>query len=167
LGQGEQLLDIEVDGVRCRCVRLATPVPDDRVPLSPREQEITRMVAKGRTNQAIADVLGISAWTVSTHLRRIFTKLGVNSRAAMVATVLDAERWLPAGRQPQPGWPEPVSSVRATPVDATSVKATSDEATSVKATHVEASSEDATHVRVSSEAVTTSVRRNAVRYGVT
>jgi DNA-binding CsgD family transcriptional regulator len=32
-------------------------------------------------------VLHISSWTVSTHLRRIFTKLGVSSRAAMVAKV--------------------------------------------------------------------------------
>jgi len=33
----------------------------------------------------IADVLNISSWTVCTHLRRIFAKLGVGSRAAMVA----------------------------------------------------------------------------------
>lgn len=50
------------------------------------------MVAKGHTNQAIADVLGISSWTVSTHLRRVFAKLHVNSRAAMVADVVGAEQ---------------------------------------------------------------------------
>jgi hypothetical protein len=32
-------------------------------------------------------VLGISSWTVCTHLRRIFAKMGVGSRAAMVAHV--------------------------------------------------------------------------------
>jgi len=84
------LLDIEVDGVRCRCSWVTEPAGSDIVALSPREQEITRMVAKGHTNQAIADVLGISAWTVSTHLRRVFGKLGVNSRAAMVAQVLNS-----------------------------------------------------------------------------
>jgi DNA-binding CsgD family transcriptional regulator len=37
----------------------------------------------------IADVLNISSWTVCTHLRRIFAKLGVGSRAAMVAQLLE------------------------------------------------------------------------------
>ena len=57
--------------------------------LSPREQEIVRMVAKGHPNKVIADVLNISSWTVCTHLRRIFAKLGVGSRAAMVAQLLE------------------------------------------------------------------------------
>ena len=39
-------------------------------------------------NKVIADVLDVSLWTVGTHLRRIITKLGVNSRAEMVAHVL-------------------------------------------------------------------------------
>ena len=48
-----------------------------------------RLVANGLPNKAIADVLDVSLWTVGTHLRRIFAKLGVNSRAAeMVAHVL-------------------------------------------------------------------------------
>ena len=85
-----ELLDVEIDGVRCRCHWLARPPPG--ASLSPREQEIVRMVAKGHTNQAIADVLGISSWTVSTHLRRVFAKLHVNSRAAMVADVVGAEQ---------------------------------------------------------------------------
>jgi DNA-binding CsgD family transcriptional regulator len=53
--------------------------------LSPREREIARMVASGHTNKAIANVLEISLYTVSAHLRRIFSKLDVQSRAAMVA----------------------------------------------------------------------------------
>jgi len=56
--------------------------------LSPREKEIVRMVAEGHPNKVIADVLAISSWTVCTHLRRIFAKLGVCSRAAMVAQLL-------------------------------------------------------------------------------
>ena len=59
------------------------------LPLSPRECEVTRLVASDLTNKEIADVLEISEWTVSTHLRRIFSKLDVHSKAAMVARVLD------------------------------------------------------------------------------
>lgn len=57
--------------------------------LSPRESEIVRLVAKGLPNKVIADVLEISTWTVATHLRRIFAKIGVSSRAEMVARAID------------------------------------------------------------------------------
>ena len=43
------------------------------------------MVAAGVPSKTIASVLNISLWTVGTHLRRIFAKLGVNTRAAMVS----------------------------------------------------------------------------------
>lgn len=52
--------------------------------LTERELEITTLVALGWPNKQIAVHLHISEWTVSTHLRRIFAKLGVHSRAAMV-----------------------------------------------------------------------------------
>ena len=82
------LVDTEVDGMRYLIVRMPRPMYS-RVQLSPREQEIVRMVAQGHPNKVIADVLNISAWTVCTHLRRIFAKLGVGSRAAMVAQLLE------------------------------------------------------------------------------
>jgi DNA-binding CsgD family transcriptional regulator len=67
-----------------RCVLVVSPqVP--RHTLSPRELQIARLVAEGATNRAIASALDISLWTVSTHMRRIFAKLGVCSRAEMVA----------------------------------------------------------------------------------
>ena len=72
---------------RTRCLLLVHE-PSLLVHLSPREQEIARMVADGRTNQSIAGALEISIWTVSTHLRRIFAKLAVCSRAEMVARLL-------------------------------------------------------------------------------
>jgi DNA-binding CsgD family transcriptional regulator len=85
----EVLVDREVDGFRYLLIRM--PLPDhDTIRLSPREQEIVRMVAKGHPNKVIADVLNISSWTVCTHLRRIFAKLGVGSRAAMVAQFLQS-----------------------------------------------------------------------------
>jgi DNA-binding CsgD family transcriptional regulator len=67
-------------------------LPDERLAgLSPREQQIVRLVAKGYVNNTIGRVLDISPWTVSTHLRRIFAKLGVASRAAMIAALYAAD----------------------------------------------------------------------------
>jgi len=82
------LVDTEVEGARYLLVRMPQ-AEGVRVQLSPREQEIVRMVAKGHPNKVIADVLNISAWTVCTHMRRIFAKLGVGSRAAMIARLLE------------------------------------------------------------------------------
>ena len=53
--------------------------------LTPRELQIVALVASGHVNKQVADILRISEWTVSTHLRRIFAKLGVDTRAAMVS----------------------------------------------------------------------------------
>ena len=96
-GPEEIIFDCEIDGFRYLIIRMPKPasVP---VQLSPREREIVRLVALGHSNKIIADVLSISSWTVSTHLRRIFSKLGVGSRAAMVAHL--AER----GRGADPAW---------------------------------------------------------------
>jgi DNA-binding CsgD family transcriptional regulator len=80
----ETIFDIEVDGARYLLIRLPRPA-QVHARLSPREQEIVRLVALGHSNKIIGDVLNISSWTVCTHLRRIFAKLGVGSRAAMVA----------------------------------------------------------------------------------
>ena len=82
---GGLLLQFDVDGLRCQVVALEEPAEPAVVSLSPREEEIVRMVARGCTNRMIASVLDISEWTVGTHLRRVFSKLDVNSRAAMVA----------------------------------------------------------------------------------
>jgi DNA-binding CsgD family transcriptional regulator len=89
-GEGEEvLLDVQVGDVHCRVVRLPQHRPRLPLVLSPREGEIARMVAKGYPNKTIAGVLEISAWTVGTYLRRIFAKLNVGSRAAMVARLME------------------------------------------------------------------------------
>lgn len=80
------VFNVDVDGSRYILIK-AEPAAQVIPALSPREREIVRMVALGHQNKVIASVLHISSWTVSTHLRRIFTKLGVSSRAAMVAKV--------------------------------------------------------------------------------
>lgn len=106
-GGPEILLDLEVDGVRCRLeTTKAAGAPGS---LSPREAEVARMVAQGYPNKTIAAVLKISSFTVSSYLRRIFAKLGVNSRAAMVALVIE-NNLLPqpnTGDEPQPQCPAP------------------------------------------------------------
>jgi DNA-binding CsgD family transcriptional regulator len=81
----EVLLDLQIDGIRCLLVRDLPRDPRAHLILSPREREIARMVAMGYPNKTIATVLDISAWTVCTYIRRVFAKVGVGTRAAMVA----------------------------------------------------------------------------------
>jgi DNA-binding CsgD family transcriptional regulator len=83
------VLDIHVEGTRYRLIRSASPASARATSLSPREREIVRLVARGLPNKAIAAILDVSLWTVATHLRRVFYKLGVSSRAEMVARALE------------------------------------------------------------------------------
>jgi DNA-binding NarL/FixJ family response regulator len=48
--------------------------------LTPREQEIVRMVVGGLTNKEIAEQLAIGENTVKSHLTHIFNKVGASSR---------------------------------------------------------------------------------------
>jgi DNA-binding NarL/FixJ family response regulator len=89
-GKERVIIDAEVDGVRCLLTQLVKSRTSG-ISFSPRESEIARMVAKGYPNKTIAAVLEISSWTVCTHLRRIFAKLGVSSRAAMVKRMMDTD----------------------------------------------------------------------------
>jgi DNA-binding CsgD family transcriptional regulator len=84
---GEVLLDRTVNGVHYRMTGSPSSAAPGVRALSPRELEIVRMVAHGHTTKTIADVLDISLWTVSTHLRRVFAKLGVSTRAAMIGVL--------------------------------------------------------------------------------
>jgi DNA-binding NarL/FixJ family response regulator len=53
--------------------------------LSPRELDVVRLVAAGRSNQAIAAELYLSEKTVARHMSNILAKLGVSSRTAAAA----------------------------------------------------------------------------------
>ena len=69
--------------------------------LSPREQQVLRLIALGHTSQQVADRLGISVKTVETYKSRLMGKLDLKGRAALVRYAL--QRGLLAEEQePQP-----------------------------------------------------------------
>ena len=61
------------------------------ISLSPRERAIAQLVAQGLPNKCIAKNLNISHWTVATYVKRIFLKLGVSSRTAMIAMLIQED----------------------------------------------------------------------------
>jgi DNA-binding CsgD family transcriptional regulator len=73
-----------------RFVLLRCPALDPVEMLSPREREILWLICDGKSNLAISRALAISPWTVSSHLRRVFAKLGVSTRAGAVALLLSS-----------------------------------------------------------------------------
>ena len=81
--------------------------------LTTREQEIVRLVVEGRSNDEIGAALAIATKTVEGHLRRVFDRLGIASRAALSARAV-AEGWLDVptvARRRGPG-PTPWGGVR-------------------------------------------------------
>ncbi len=81
---GKSVLDPEIAAKLVATLTHAQPVE----PLSERELEIVRGVAKGRTNREIARDLQISDRTVQGHLANVFGKLHVASRTEMVTVAL-------------------------------------------------------------------------------
>jgi DNA-binding NarL/FixJ family response regulator len=63
--------------------RLAKRISDKSV--SEREVDVLKLMAQGRSNKEIGSLLFISAGTVKSHVKSIFAKLNVNSRAEAVA----------------------------------------------------------------------------------
>jgi non-specific serine/threonine protein kinase len=56
-----------------------------RSPLSPRECEVARLIARGFTNRQVASALVVSPRTADTHVMNILTKLQLHSRAQVAA----------------------------------------------------------------------------------
>ena len=72
------------------------PHPD----LTPRQAEILRMLARGRSTDQIADELHLSVETVRNHIRGIFRALGVHSRLQAVAFVHGVDLMTAPGTAP-------------------------------------------------------------------
>ena len=64
-------------------------VPTYPAGLTAREMEVLRLVAQGMTNAQIAERLVIGVVTVNSHVRSIYSKLGVTSRAAATRYALE------------------------------------------------------------------------------
>jgi predicted ATPase/DNA-binding CsgD family transcriptional regulator len=74
--------------------KVSAPAVSDGAPLTPREIQVARLVAGGRSNKDIAAELVISQRTAENHVEHILTKLGFTSRAQVAAWVTASQ---PAG----------------------------------------------------------------------
>ncbi len=57
--------------------------------LTPRETDVLRLLATGRSNAEIAEQLSLSSRTIDTHLTSIYAKLGVSTRGAAIRAALE------------------------------------------------------------------------------
>lgn len=98
----EQLLSFELsmpsvplkDGRQGRFTEALKEIAEDNR-LSLRESEVMRFLAMGRNGTYIAEQLGVSANTVRTHTRNVYTKLDVHSREELIDYV---DQWVGSSR---------------------------------------------------------------------
>lgn len=69
----------------------------DSSQFSEREKDVVRILLQGKSNKQIAIELGISNRTVEFHLRNIYTKLSVNSRAEAILELTESDLWKSTG----------------------------------------------------------------------
>jgi DNA-binding CsgD family transcriptional regulator/tetratricopeptide (TPR) repeat protein len=77
-------------GVRRRLVA-AEPKTNGWAALTTSELTVARLVAEGLTNREVAERLFVSPHTVNSHLRHVFSKLGINSRVELARVARDYE----------------------------------------------------------------------------
>ncbi len=77
-----RLLSAAVNATAATLPRASEPAADDE--LTPREVDVLRLIAAGRSNREIARDLFVSEATVKTHVNRIFAKTGSRDRAQAI-----------------------------------------------------------------------------------
>ena len=89
VAQGEMVIDAAPTGTLLKLlVQRESPVKAQVEGLNPREMEVLRLIAQGKTNREAASDLGISERTVQAHMLNVFRKLGVSSRTMAVLHAL-------------------------------------------------------------------------------
>ena len=68
------------------------PTEEDATPLSPREEQVLREIARGASNKEIARTLEIAETTVKIHVQHILRKLGLSSRVQAAVYASDRQR---------------------------------------------------------------------------
>ncbi len=81
---------------------VSTGAVEDVERLTPREREVLVLMACGLSNREISSWLTVSHETVKTHVKRIFTKLGVRDRAQAVVAAYEARLIVPGGEPVEP-----------------------------------------------------------------
>jgi two-component system, NarL family, nitrate/nitrite response regulator NarL len=64
----------------------------DDPPMTPREEEVARLVSQGLANKVVAKQLGIGEGTVKAHLHNIYQKLHVSNRTKLILSTITDRR---------------------------------------------------------------------------
>lgn len=78
-----------------RVVDSFVPIRNDETNLTPREREILELMCHGISYREAADQLGIGAATVQTHVKSIYRKLGVSSKAEATKVAIQRGLFVP------------------------------------------------------------------------
>lgn len=74
------LFQAAAQALHMRYCELTEHHDQDAIVLSPRELEVLKWIARGKSNSVIADLMGVSPHTIDTLVRRMFSKLEVADR---------------------------------------------------------------------------------------
>ena len=93
-GRSPEAFAVELLARALRQEALRSQVRSTLDALSPRQQEVARLTARGYTNRQIAEALVVSPETVKTHVRHALEKLGLRSKTELRLLLLDLGiRW--------------------------------------------------------------------------
>ena len=105
-------------GAWSAATRTTSQASGDRTELTAREREILTLVQRGLSNTEIVDVLGITLNTVKSHLKSVFSKLGVRSRTQAMLKTLELPVSASTSRRPKrEGNPSPIDPVLSSKTD--------------------------------------------------